>query len=198
MNANEALKKLADGNRRFVDGRPTHPHQKPERRAITSSAQQPFAQVLTCSDSRVVPEILFDTGIGDIFVLRVAGNIVDDAVLGSLEYGAAHLNIPLIVVLGHTRCGAVTAAVEGADTGDHITALVESLLPAVEASRSKPGDPVENAVRANVFLETEILRQSEPTLAKLWETRAIQVVGAVYDIGTGEVEWLDLDRSTPE
>ena len=125
-------------------------------------------------------------------------NLPEPAVLGSLEYGAAHLNIPLIVVLGHTRCGAVTAAVEGADTGDHITALVESLLPAVEATRGKPGDPVENAVRANVSLETEILRQSEPTLAKLWATRAIQVVGAVYDIATGEVEWLDLDRSTPE
>jgi carbonic anhydrase len=193
MTPNEALKKLQDGNRRFVEDRLSHPNRSPERRAEITSGQNPFAQVLSCSDSRVVPEILFDTGIGDLFVLRVAGNVVDYAILGSLEYGAAHLNAPLTVVLGHTCCGAVTAAVEGVDTNDHIQNLVESLMPAVEAARDMSGDHVENAVRANIRLGTEVLRQSEPTLVKLRNRGVIRIVGAVYDIATGHVEWLDLD-----
>jgi carbonic anhydrase len=192
MTPDQALERLKDGNRRFVENRLQHPHQTPEWRAEITSGQHPFAQILSCSDSRVVPEILFDTGIGDLFVLRVAGNVVDDAILGSLEYGAAHLNIPLTVVLGHTCCGAVTAACEGADTGDHIIALMESLSPAVESARGQGGDFVENTVRTNVRLETEVLRQSEPTLAPLSERGAIRIVGAIYDIATGRVEWLDL------
>jgi carbonic anhydrase len=197
MTPDEALKRLKDGNRRFVENRPSHPHQTPEWRAEITTGQHPFAQVLSCSDSRVVPEILFDTGIGDLFVLRVAGNVVDYAILGSLEYGAAHLNVPLIVVLGHTCCGAVTAAVDGVDTNDHIIALVESLTPAVESTRGMPGDPVENAVRANVRVGTEVLRQSEPTLAPLNRRGTIRIVGAIYDIATGRVEWLDLADPKP-
>lgn len=192
MTPDEALEQLKEGNRRFAENRPDHPHQTPGWRIEVAAGQHPFAQILTCSDSRVVPEILFDTGIGDLFVIRVAGNIVDDAVIGTLEYGAAQLEIPLTVVLGHTCCGAVTAAA-GGRTGDHIATLLDSLRPAVDAARGMPGDLVENAVRANVRAEVRILRRSRPTLFKLWSEGTVGIIGGVYDISTGRVEWLDPD-----
>jgi carbonic anhydrase len=193
MTPDEALEQLRRGNRRFAENRLDHPHQTPGRRIEVAGGQHPFAQILTCSDSRVVPEVLFDTGIGDLFVVRVAGNIVDDAVIGTLEYGAAHLKVPLTVVLGHTCCGAVTAAAAGEQTGDHIETLMGLLRPVVEAARGMPGDLVENTVRTNVRNEVTTLRRSRPTLFKLWSEGAIGIIGGVYDISTGRVEWLDPD-----
>jgi carbonic anhydrase len=190
MSVDQALNRLKDGNKRYVDNCPTYPHRTPERRKELAGGQSPFAAILTCSDSRVVPEIIFDQGLGDLFVVRLAGHVIDDTVLGTLEYGAARLKVPLVVVLGHTRCGAVTAAVKSASSDDHISTLTDALQPAVEMSRGSAGDPVENAVRENVMLQVERLRRSGPVFAELCEAHRLRVVGAVYDIETGEIEWL--------
>jgi carbonic anhydrase len=138
----------------------------------------------------VPPELVFDQGLGDIFVVRVAGNVASDAELGSLEYGAEHLQIPLLVVLGHQHCGAVTAAVEGGTVPGHIAALVKLLQPAVEGSRGLAGDPVENAVKMNVELVVKQLRTSEPILKELVDHGKLKIVGAVYSLDTGKVTWL--------
>ena len=132
-----------------------------------ASGQSPHAEILSCSDSRVPPEVIFDKGLGDLFVVRVAGNVVSDTELGSLEYGAAHLHVPLLVVLGHQHCGAVSAAVDGGETEGHISALINLLRPAVEKTRELPGNHVENAVKANVEMVVKQLRTSTPVLAEL-------------------------------
>ena len=145
---------------------------------------------MSCADSRVPPELIFDQGLGDLFIIRVAGNVVSDTELGSLEYGAEHLHVPLLVVLGHQHCGAVTAAVEGGEAEGHIAALVNLLRPAVEKTQGMPGDHVENAVKANVEMVVKQLRSSTPVLAKLVSEGKLKVVGAVYSLDTGKVTWL--------
>jgi carbonic anhydrase len=181
------LQKLLDGNRRYVDGRPTHPNQTPERRNQAVKGQHPFAVVVSCSDSRVPPEIIFDQGIGDLFVVRVAGNIVDDAGLGSIEYAVEHLHVSLIVVLGHERCGAVDAAVKGGEVPGHIKSLVEAIRPAVEKVRGQPGEVAENAMRTNVKMVVDHLKASKPILEHLVHTGTVAVVGARYDLDDGMV-----------
>lgn len=187
----QALEMLRAGNRRYQQSALVHPHQTAEHRLRLSQAQHPFAQVLACSDSRVSPEIVFDEGLGDLFVVRVAGNIVDDAVEASLEYGAEHLHVPLIVVMGHTGCGAVTAAVEAGETHDHVVSLMDAIFPSVLSTRGLAGDAVDNAVRANVTRWVRELRQSWPTLYRLHNAKRIAIVGAVYDLASGRVVWLD-------
>jgi carbonic anhydrase len=189
--AEQALRLLKEGNQRYRESRLAHPHQSAERRLEVSTAQHPFAQILACSDSRVSPEIIFDEGLGDLFVVRVAGNIVDDAVIGSLEYGAEHLHAPLIVVLGHKSCGAVTAAVQAPEVHDHVLTLIDAILPAVLSAKNQPGDAIQNAVRANVELTVERLRRSWPTLRRLDGSGAIRILGAIYDLESGEVEWTE-------
>ncbi|MEX2302377.1 MAG: carbonic anhydrase [Bryobacterales bacterium] len=194
LTSGDALRLLKEGNERYRTSHLTHPHQSAERRIQVSAEQHPFAQVLACSDSRVPPEIIFDQGLGDIFVVRVAGNTVDDLVQGSLEYGAAHLKVPLIVVLGHRRCGAVSALVHAEEVHDHIVSLMAAIFPSVLATRGQPGDPVENVVRANVVRSVDMLRNSWPTLYALLESGKIQIVGAIYDLETGTVEWLERSK----
>jgi len=138
----------------------------------------------------VPPEIIFDQGLGDLFVVRVAGNVATDTEIGSLEYGAEHLHIPLLVVLGHESCGAVTAAVQGGKAEGHIAALLSLIKPAVVQSRGLPGDPVANAVRANVQMVVQQLRSSTPILSELVAHGKLKVVGGVYSLETGEVTWL--------
>jgi len=191
LTAEQALLLLKEGNRRYRTSHLVHPHQSAQRRIEISRGQHPFAQILSCSDSRVAPEIIFDEGLGDLFVVRVAGNIVDDAVEATLEYGAKHLHVPLIVVLGHRRCGAVTAAVHAEKVQDHILSLLDAIFPAVQATRGKPGDPIDNAVRANVSNAVDLLRNSWPTLGPVSKSGAIQIVGAIYNLESGDVEWLD-------
>jgi carbonic anhydrase len=192
MKAESALNMLKEGNRRFVEDRLTHPHQTAERRIETLPGQRPFASVLACSDSRVVPEILFDRGLGDLFVVRVAGNVLDTTVLESLEFSAAHLRLPLIVVLGHTKCGALTAAVSDDSARTELAPTLMGLLrPAVEAARGQAGDPVTNAVFANVRMALGALRRATPPILELRERGELRIVGAVYDISTGGVEWLE-------
>ena len=185
-----ALERLKEGNQRFVNDKPGNPRRSKDRRALVAKAQIPFAVVVGCSDSRVPPEILFDQGLGDLFVIRVAGNVVDDPALGSIEYAVEHLGAHLIVVLGHERCGAVDAACKGGDPGGHIGSLVQAIKPAVENARKKKGNLLEEAVNANVRMVTDQLKGSWPILGPMVREDEIAVVGAVYDLETGAVDFL--------
>lgn len=191
-----ALERLLAGNRRFVANDLQHPGRDTARRVTQAQQQTPFAVVLGCSDSRVPHEIVFDQGIGDLFSVRVAGNTADDdAVLGSIEFAAAVLNCVLIVVLGHEECGAVTAAVDrvtdGATVPGHIGALLDPIVPAVEAvlaEGSGDADVLDAAVRQNVRRQVERLRTSTPVLADLVNSGKLEVVGAEYALLTGAVD----------
>jgi carbonic anhydrase len=194
VGADEALRELLAGNKRFVTGTPTGPRRKPEEFRGLAAAQYPIAAILSCADSRVAPEILFDVGVGDIFVVRVAGNVVSaagPAIKGSIEYAVAELHVPLIVVLGHTRCGAVKAAVTHIDAKDSvpgaINGLIELIKPAVERSRSLAGDPLENAILENVRTGVERLKELEPILAPGVRERGLKILGAIYELETGNV-----------
>ena len=146
MSADEGLARLMAGNQRFTQHKEQHPDESLARRKELISEQHPFAVVLGCADSRVPPELLFDQGLRDLFVIRVAGNIVDDAILGSIEYAVEHLGTQLIVVLGHETCGAVSAAVAGGEAAGHLQALVTAIQPSVAATAQNPGDKIHNCV----------------------------------------------------
>jgi carbonic anhydrase len=188
--ADAVLAELQTGNEHYAAKHYQRPHQTAERQKELTSGQKPHASVLACADSRVPPEIVFDQGLGDLFVIRVAGNVASDDVLGSLEYGAEHLNIPLIVVLGHQKCGGVTAAVEGGELPGHMAGLVALIQPAVEKTKGMPGDRVANAVRANVEMVVDQVRGSKPVLAESVAAGKVKVVGGVYSLDTGRVDWL--------
>ena len=190
VTADSVVAELSAGNAHHVAHRYQHPHETANRQRELVAGQYPHAEILSCADSRVPPELIFDQGLGDLFIVRVAGNVVSDTELGSLEYGAEHLHVPLLVVLGHQHCGAVTAAVEGGGDVGHIAALINLLRPAVEKTRGMPGDHVENAVKANVEMVVKQLRSSTPVLAKLVSEGKLKVVGAVYSLDTGKVTWL--------
>lgn len=191
VTAEQAVQRLHDGNARFAAGRSTPEHEGAERREAVAQGQSPLAIVLGCSDSRVGPEVVFDQGLGDVFVIRTAGHVVDDVALGSIEYAAEHLGTPLLMVLGHERCGAVSAAVAGGEVHGHLAAVLKAIEPAVHEARNIPGDTVDNAVRANVRLVTRQLETSAPILASLVKAGRLKVVGARYDLDTGKVELLD-------
>ncbi|MCX6169489.1 MAG: carbonic anhydrase [Ignavibacteriales bacterium] len=184
---NKLLAQLTDGNKRFVESKSSHPNQSTARIKETSKGQNPYAVVLTCSDSRVPPEIIFDQGLGDLFVIRTAGNLVDDIGLGSIEYAVEHLGIHLIVVLGHERCGAVEAAVKGGEAPGHIESLVKAIHPAVEKARKEKGDLVNNSVIANVRSIVEKLKSSEPILKEFVSEKKLEIIGARYDLDDGSV-----------
>lgn len=189
----EALARLREGNQRFVADKEGHPNSSPSRRTTVAAGQQPFATILGCVDSRVPPELIFDRGLGDLFVIRTAGHTLDRAVTGSIEFGAAELKIPLILVLGHERCGAVKATIDflggsGEAPGD-IAMLVEAITPAVEAARARPGDLLDNAVEINVTRTIATLRTSS-VLAGLIAQGKAKITGAVYDLDTGAVRFL--------
>jgi len=187
LNSEQALLSLKEGNERFISKKCTHPNQSAERQDEVVKGQHPFAAILSCSDSRVPPEIIFDQGIGDLFIIRVAGNILSDEILGTIEYAAEHLGIPLVLVLGHQKCGAVQAAVSGGEVPGKIQRLVEALQPAVAKAKSLSGDPVENAVRANVEQTVELLKKSKPIMAELIHEGKVKVVGGYYSLETGRV-----------
>ena len=199
-----ALQRLMDGNQRFVTNRLTDPNRSPQRRTEIAKSQQPFATILGCVDSRVPPELVFDRGLGDLFVIRTAGQVIDEAVLGSIEFGSLELKIPLIMVLGHERCGAIKASIEALEhSGEHrrgkgepaaapgeIGYLVKSLKPAIDKAHAwGMGDLAENAMRANVSLTVQRLKKS-PVLAAAEESGRLKIVGARYDLDSGAVEML--------
>ena len=171
--------------------KPKHPDESLSRRKELEGTQHPFAVILGCADSRVPPELLFDQGLGDLFVIRVAGNIVDDAILGSIEYAVEHLGTKLILVLGHEKCGAVTAAVEGGAAAGHLPALVEAIRPVVAATAGMPGDKVHNCVLENARRVARQVRESEPVLKEAGERKGLKVVAADYALDTGAVTLLD-------
>jgi len=185
---NDALQTLLDGNRRFAAMKQTHPNQDRARRDEVKGGQKPFAVIVGCSDSRIPPEILFDQGIGDLFTIRLAGNIVDDTALGSIEYAVDHLGTRLVVVLGHSKCGAVTATAKGGHAPGHIAGIVKLIAPALDRGKDKSGDLVDNAIRENARLVAATISSSKPILEKMTEEGKIAVVPLYYDIDTGLVE----------
>lgn len=187
----EALARLKAGNQRFVASKLQHPRQTAKRRTELATSQHPFAIVLGCADSRTPPELVFDQGLGDVFVVRVAGNVLNDETVGSIEYAVEHLGAQLIVVLGHERCGAIKAARETiaakAEAPGHIQSLVKALAPAVEATT---GADAEITAKTNVLNVAQALRDSAPILKEMVDKGAVSVVGAYYDLDGGTVEFL--------
>ena len=192
--AAEVLAELKAGNEHHATKHYQHPHQTAARQRELTTTQHPHATILSCADSRVAPEIVFDQGLGDLFDVRVAGNIAGDAEIASIEYAADHLGVPVLVVLGHQRCGAVTAATEPGEAPGHLPVLIAAIRPAVEQARGMPGDAIDNAVRINVENVVRQLTGSQPVLAGLTAAGRLQVVGAVYSLDTGKIEWLPKDR----
>ena len=195
-NPDQSLQKLKEGHARFVEGKSQHPDATLARLKETAEkGQKPFATVIGCSDSREPLELIFDQGVGDIFVVRVAGNVCDTDEIGSIEYGAGHLKTPLIVVLGHTKCGAVTAVATNAEVGGSIPQLVDNIKPAVEGAKAANAGKNESAVisaaiRANVFQSIQdLLTHSEEVRELVHEGKA-KVIGALYSIEDGKIEWL--------
>src|SRR5438094_1898182 len=188
----EAISKLKEGNGRYTSGNLQHPGQTTERRAELTKSQHPFAIILSCSDSRVPPEIVFDQGLGDLFIVRVAGNVIKDEGLGSIEYGVDILGARLIVVLGHQSCGAVdaamkTVAAKGKAPG-HIQSLVTAIKPVVD---STPNGDLDTTIKANVKHVVDALRSSTPILKARVDSGDVQVVGGYYGLDTGAVTFLD-------
>ncbi len=181
-----ALKQLMDGNQRFVDKKRKSPNQDLPRLLEVAIAQKPFAAILGCADSRFPSEIIFDQGLGDLFVCRVAGNVATPEEIGSLEFGTLVLGAKVVVVVGHKRCGAVDATIKGAQVPGQIGSLLDAIKPAVESSKSQAGDRLENASKANVVLQANKLKAS-PVISKLIEENKLKVVGGYYDLDTGKV-----------
>lgn len=196
-----ALRRLLAGNRRFLSGSPAHPRQDLRRVRQVRSGQHPLAMVLGCADSRVPPETVLDQGIGDLFDIRVAGNVVDDGVLGSIEYAAEHLHVPLFLVLGHGSCGAVAATVDSHRTGEvpggQVAAVVEAIRPAVEPvlNAMAPDTPAEMVLRecvlANVARVMGQIRARSPLVVALEAQGRLAVVGGYYDLESGAVSIVD-------
>ncbi len=188
----EAISRLKEGNGRYTNGNQQHPRQSTKQRAELTKTQHPFAIIVSCSDSRVPPEIVFDQGLGDLFVVRVAGNVIDDHSLGSIEYAVDHLAVRFIVVLGHQRCGAVKAAKDTiaakTEAPAHLQSLVTAIQPAVEATVH---DDLETTVKANVRDVGQALRSSMPVLKPKVDSGELRIVDAYYSLDTGSVTFLD-------
>jgi carbonic anhydrase len=194
MTPDEALRMLKEGNERFVTDAPFRGVQGRERRVEVARGQRPFAVLVGCSDSRVPPELLFGRGLGELFIVRVAGNTVDLTARGSVEYAVAELGVPLVLVLGHERCGAVAAAVEvvasNATFPGAIGEVVEPIVPAVLRAKAQPGELLDNAVRENVRRVVTRLRGNGAILPAMAEAGRRKVVGARYDRDDGAVDFV--------
>ena len=195
MTSDEALRELLDGNKRFIKSmKDSCVLRTPDRRMEVAEGQNPFAIILACADSRVSPEIIFDQWIGDLFVVRVAGNIVTPVnygILGSIEYGVKALGVNLVMVLGHSRCGAVEGAVKALKTGitypGSIETIVKAIQPSVEKAEGEPGDLLQNAILENVRLGVSRVSDMDPVIAPLVKEGKVRVVGGNYDLVSGEV-----------
>lgn len=192
---NEALEALKAGNERFASGAPLHPNQGVELRKSQTDSQSPFIGVLACADSRVIPELIFDQGISDVFDVRVAGNIADPAGIASLLYAVDVLGVDLITVMGHTNCGAVKAAIDvskGAMAAGEFAPLVDAILPAVDKVRptSNSGEQLQRTIDANAQLQAEALTRSSPALAAAVKDGRLTIVASAYDLASGRVRIL--------
>lgn len=196
LSADQALTRLREGHSRFISGTQEYPHTSQDRRQELVSGQHPFVTILGCSDSRVPLEVLFDTGLGDIFTVRVAGNVADTDEIATVEYGTAHLGTTLVVVLGHSLCGAVTAVVSGAEAEGSLPGLLDNVSAPAARARAALGssapleDLVERAVTENTRQSMADLLVRSPVVSELVEAGKVQVVGAVYHLETGDIQWL--------
>jgi len=186
LSPDAALETLMAGNQRFVQHQPQYPDQSQARLQEVAQAQYPFATILSCADSRVPAELIFDQGIGDIFDVRIAGNIATPEAIGSIEYAVVLLGTPLLMVLGHERCGAVTAAVQNKSLPGEISTFVRTIEPVVARVKDQPGDAVDNAVIANVQYQIEKLKRSL-LLTEQLQSGKFNIVGGRYDLDTGRV-----------
>lgn len=188
ITSDEALIKLLEGNKRFVEFKQNHPHQNEARLNEVSSSQNPFAIIVGCSDSRVPPEIIFDQGIGDLFIIRNAGNVVDDFAMASIEYAVEHLDVKLIVVLGHERCGAVDATIKGGHLPGQLNRLTDEIKPAINSAKRLTGDLLTNVIYANTKRIEDQISSSEDIIKKFIQHKGLKVVSAYYNLDTGKVE----------
>lgn len=186
LSPDAALQKLMEGNQRFVKQQVQHPHQSQNRLLEVAQAQHPFATILSCADSRVPAEILFDQGIGDIFDIRIAGNIATPEAIGSIEYAVALLSSPLLMVLGHERCGAVTAAVKKEALPGDISSFVKAIQPALTGLEEPTPNGIDRAVVANVHYQIDQLQRSS-LLSERLKSGKLKIVGSRYDLDTGTV-----------
>jgi carbonic anhydrase len=195
----DSLSKLQEGNKRFISGEPARKDIGDNRRQELTKGQHPFATVLSCSDSRVAPEIIFDQGLGDVFIVRVAGNVVEPTTLGSIEYGAEHLHTPLLVILGHESCGAVKATLEAKGKPEgNIGAILKKIMPAVNTAKKAKKDPAETlniAVQENVKNTYKDIMKSK-IVRELVHDGKLKIVAAEYYLGTGKVELIDLEPAS--
>lgn len=190
---NQVIERLFKGNERFVEEVGVHPHYDIETRKKTArEGQKPLASILSCSDSRVPPEAIFDVGVGDLFVVRVAGNIADRSQIGSLEYGAGYLGTPLIIVIGHSRCGAVTAVVKKSRIEGNIISFIDNIKPAVASVQTQykmigEDELIDKSIRANVWQSIEDILKYSTLIRSLIKEGKLKVIGALYDIETGKL-----------
>jgi carbonic anhydrase len=185
----EAIQFLKEGNSRFCEDRMEHPCQNSKTREKLTAGQQPIAAILCCADSRVSPELVFDSGLGDLFVIRNAGNVVTSAAIASIEYAVAQLGIKLVMVMGHDQCGAVQAAIDGVELGQ-LNSITEKILPAVRLAEKMAGDLLDNTIRLNARQMTEILRHTDPIIKPAYDKGELKILPAIYSFGTGRVTFI--------
>ena len=197
LTGQQALAQLLEGNRRFISGTLEHPNHGEEARRGLVSGQEPFAVVLACADSRLPPVDIFDQGLGDVFVIRVAGNLLNDHVLGSIEYAVAHLNTPLVMVMGHASCGAISAVAKGVKLSGHIASLTPSIDAALKRAQKLEGDLVDNAAKELALGIAVNIARSEPIIGDLVTEGKVLVVASYYDLDTGVVTLLSSTQPLP-
>ena len=188
MNQDQIITRLKEGNQRYVTDMMDRKLQNNDRRTVLTEGQEPFAIVLSCADSRVVPELAFDTGLGELFVVRVAGNIANSSTIASIEYAVAHCGSKVIVVLGHQSCGAVTAAVAGGDNGYNLNHLLSHITPAISASPE--GSSINDVVKKNAQMTVDELQNRSSIIRNAVESGSVQVVPAYYNLDSGKVDFL--------
>ena len=191
ISAEKALDKLIQGNKRFVQMHSKHPDESKKRRKEMLKGQHPFVAILSCSDSRVPPEIIFDQGLGDIFEIRNAGNVLNKHVIGSIEYAVLHCGVKLVVIMGHQDCGAINATLSGKYETEFIQALEDSIQPAVEMCKCKGIEVnADNVVKAHVMQDIEELMIDDAELLNYMKEHNVKIVPAYYHLDTGKVEFL--------
>lgn len=188
MTIQEVIGRLEAGNKNFVNDKLDGKLQNSSRRSSLTAGQEPYAIILSCADSRVVPELAFDAGLGELFVIRVAGNVANNSSIASIEYAVAHLGTTVIVVLGHESCGAVTAAIGGGDNGHNLNHLLSHITPAIAASET--GAAVNDVVKKNAELTGTELKNRSAIIRDAVESGKVKIVPAYYNLGSGVVDWL--------
>ncbi|AFZ14536.1 carbonic anhydrase [Crinalium epipsammum PCC 9333] len=189
LTPDEALERLMEGNQRFISGKSNRPHQTLKDLQSVSASQKPFAAILSCADSRVPSEILFDRGFGDLFICRVAGNVATPEEIGSLEFGTLVLGAKVLLVMGHKNCGAVDATIKGAQVPGQIASLLDAIKPALAKLDPKKAAQLEAGIKANVVYQVAKLQES-PVISKLVNDGQLKIVGAYFDFDSGKISWV--------